>query len=405
MLEAGLAAIDTGAAVRRAVRLEGDILRVQDRSFDLSGVERLVLVGVGKCALDAASVLEEILGERVSDGLVIDVRPGVLKKLEVVGGDHPFPTEKNVDATKRLLAKLEGLTERDLVLAVVSGGGSTLLCQPQNHTCLEEGELLTRLFRSGADIRAINTVRKHTSLARGGQLARRAYPARVVSLIFSDVPEDDLSLVASGPTFRDETSVADARAILALCPAARDLRELDLLETPKEDKYFERVSNVLLLSNRLALAAMAEAASAEGFAPEIVTAEFKGEAGTLGGGMAREIGARPPRTALLYGGESTVRTEGRFSGGRDQELALAALGGLPPDALLAVIDSDGRDNGDHAGALCDALTLEKARAAGLSPEEYLARHDSYAFFEATGDYLRTGPLGSNVSDLVLALKA
>ncbi len=404
MLEAGLQAIDTGAAVRRAVRLEGNSLSVQGQTFDLSGAGRLVLVGVGKCALEAASALEDILGERISDGLVIDIHPGKLKRVEALSGDHPFPTERNMDATRRLIGKLRGLAENDLVLAIISGGGSTLLCQPQNHTCLEERQILECLFRSGADIRTINTVRKHTSSARGGHLAEYAYPARVVSLIFSDVPGDDLASVASGPTFKDETTGEDARKILDSCMPGSALARMELMETPKEEKYFEKVSNILIVSNRVALEAMAEQAKMEGFAPEIISASFSGEARELGAKAAREISLRPKRTALLYGGESTVSIKGGGKGGRNQELALGALSAMEPQELIVSLASDGRDNGDHAGALCDIITLEKARAAGLSPEEYLARNDSYAFFEKTGDFLSTGETGSNVSDLILALK-
>ncbi len=395
--EAGLEAIDTTNAIKKFVENE----KVEPRPGG-----KLIVIGVGKCSLEAAKALEDVLGEKISGGVVIDVHQDGLRRIKSFGGTHPLPTEKNMDATKELIAVLRGLTENDLVLAIVSGGGSTLLCQPKNHTCLEEARIFECLTKAGAGIKEINTVRKHTSLARGGYLAKYAYPARLVSLIFSDVPGDDLEFIASGPTVKDSTTVADAEAVLAKYNALEScgLKDLEFTETPKDDKYFANTRNFLLVSNKTALAAMASAAEARGFKPKVVDAVFSGEAREIGRKIMEELQKQPPGTALLYGGESTVTIRGKGKGGRNQELALAALGALKNGGVILALASDGRDNSDHAGALCDIITWEKAQHLGLNPESFLNNNDAYNFFAQVGDYLLTGDTGANVSDLILALK-
>lgn len=396
--EAGLEAIDTTNAIKKFV---------QNERLELRPGGKLIVVGVGKCSLEAARALEEALGERIFGGVVIDVHQDGLKRIKSFGGTHPLPTEKNVDATKELIAALKGLTKDDLVLAIISGGGSTLLCQPKNHTCLEEARIFECLTNAGAGIHEINTVRKHLSLARGGYLAQYAYPARLVSLIFSDVPGDDLEFVASGPTVKDNTTVADAKAVLAKYKVLEScgLKDLEFIETPKDDKYFMNTRNFLLVSGKTALAAMAKAAEARGFSPKIVDSAFSGEARELGVEIAQELQARPPGTVLLYAGESTVTVRGKGKGGRNQELALAALQAIRNGGIVLALASDGRDNSDHAGALCDIITWEKAQHLGLNPEAFLSNNDAYNFFLQVGDYLLTSDTGANVSDLVIALKS
>lgn len=404
--EAGFAAIDTTEAIIKNVRRDGNFLLVQDKKFELWPDSKLVVIGVGKCSLEAAAALEKILGDRIDCGAVIDVHQNGLKKIKSFSGSHPLPTEKNVDATRELIATLSNLKEKDLVLAIISGGGSTLLCQPQNLTCLEEAKIVECLTRAGANIREMNIVRKHISLARGGYLAKYAYPARVVSLIFSDVPGYELEFVSSGPTFKDTTTVKDAEAVLEKynVRGACGLKNLELIETPKEEKYFEKVENILLVSNQIALEAMAEAAKKAGFAPRIVSYSFSGEARDLGLKIMKELEEQEPGTVLLYGGESTVNIKGKGKGGRNQELALGALRALRGQGVILAFASDGRDNSNHAGALCDIITWGKTQHLGLNPQVFLDNNDAYNFFAQVGDYLITGDTGANVSDLVLALK-
>lgn len=404
--EAGLRVIDTEEVVRRAVRIHGNALLVGNAMFELAEGGKLIVIGVGKCSLEAGRALERILGERLTGGIVMDIHPGKLSRLQTYAGTHPFPTPKNVDATREILAALTGLTEADLVIFMISGGGSTLLCQPQDHTCHDEANILRHLFAAGADIYEINTLRKHTSLARGGHLAKAAYPARVLSLIFSDVPGAEPAFIASGPTVKDETTVMDAERVLAKygIRARCNLPLLKLIETPKDEKYFARVRNVLLVSNELALRAMVHEAAVIGYTASVRTTSLTGEAREVGERIAKEIASAAPRTAYCYGGETTVTVQNpKGKGGRNQELALAALPHLGDAALILTLASDGRDNSDFAGALCDIMTADKAEMLGLDPARFLAENNSAAFFEQAGDYLMTGDTGANVSDLIIVL--
>jgi len=372
---------------------------VKNESFPLNSFERVFFVGVGKCALEAGAAVEGILGERLSDGIILDVHRGELKKIKTFGGTHPLPSIENERATRAIIGLLEGATGKDLVIFAISGGASTLLCQPQDLTCDEEGEIFRMLMRQGAAIEEINTVRKHLSLARGGYLAKHAYPAKVLSLIFSDVPGDDLEFVASGPTVKDITTVADAKKVFEKFGLEKTH---GLIETPKEDKYFEKVKNILLISNKTALEAMAAKARTSGFTPEICTDCLRGEAREEGEKIMAALHKSKPGAALLYGGETTVTVRGNGKGGRNQELALSALHFVKDGEILVSIASDGWDNGEAAGAICDKITKEKA--GNLDVEDYLARNDSYAFFEKTGAQIMTGETGSNVSDLIIAIK-
>ena len=307
---------------------------------------------------------------------------------------------------------LSGRAESDLVIMLISGGGSTLLClPPPAMTCFDEGVLFAELTAKGAPIQDINTVRKHLSRARGGALAAIAYPAEVVSLIVSDVPGNDLSSIASGPTVLDSSTVADAQAILEAYGVAVSAH-IAFIETPKEQKYFDRVANILFITNQDALSAMLDEAKRHGYAAEIVDKQFAGEARDVGRAVIEKLHTSPSRTALLYAGESTVSlSSGGLApqkpvgeGGRNQELALAVLEYLNPDELILPFASDGHDNTDHAGVIADADTLAHAKEKNLSVTDYLDTHRSYDFFTATNDALITGYIGSNVSDLLIALK-
>lgn len=401
--EAGLAAIDTETVFRSAVRHEGGVIHFFDARRCLGRGGRLFILAIGKTALGAAKVIEERLGPIISDGIAYDVREGKLSKIRAYAGDHPFPTDRNEWVTGEILSMLSGLSEHDVVLAVISGGASALLAAPSGIVPAREAALITDMFRAGLDINLMNTVRKHLSRARGGFLAKVAYPASIVTAAISDVPGNDLNFVGSAPTIRDASTIADARRVLADYKLLTPDLEAALLETPKDDRYFKRSSAFLALSSRTALDAMAHRAEAEGFAAKIVTDELQGEAREVALRIAREISETPPGTALLYGGETTVTVSGGGKGGRNQELALAALAHLPPDCLILPFASDGRDRSDVAGAICDILTKERALALGLDPAPLLRANDEYDFFKATGSAVVTGDTGSNVSDLIIAL--
>ncbi len=408
LAEAAFQSLDTRAVIRKAVSSTAGELRVSGTTFPLTGNGRIFIVGVGKCSLEAVLELEAILGERIAGGAVIDVRqPEVLpKRTRFFLGDHPFPTENNIKATAEIIKLLSQLNQDDLVIFVISGGGSALLCQPDSHTYLEEVELTKHLFRTGATIGELNTVRKHLSLARGGYLAKQVYPARVVSLIFSDVPGNNLEFISSGPTIKDDSTIEDAKRIIIKYDASHKGETIikHLLETPKEDKYFERVTNLLVLTNETALQAMADLAPSLGLTATIKDTAIAGEARVMGEAIARALRLAPAGSLHLYGGETTVVIHGVGHGGRNQELALGALSLLTAGECVLAFASDGVDNGDHGGALCDTITGERARAVGLDPVVLLDQNDSYTFFAKVGDYLDTGYVGANVSDLIIALK-
>lgn len=406
ILESGLRAVETRQVIESQVQLDGGTLHVSGHEYDLNAYERVYLFGIGKCAADACSVLEEKLGERLEGGIVLDVRGVPLKKLRSEVGTHPLPSEKNVAVTEDIAEMLDQATENDLVLTVISGGGSALMCLPNDMACEALAEITQILIESGATIQEINIVRKHLSKIQGGWFAQRAYPAKVVSLIFSDVPGDDIATIASGPTVRDTSTRQDAKHVLnrydvfELCT----LPHCEVAETPKEMRYFKGVDNILVCTNKTALHAMSLQAKSMGYDVHMQSASVQGEARIIGGQMLTE--QIEPHSCYLFGGETTVRVHNENGkGGRNQEVALGSLLSTKNDVVVVASASDGWDNSDVAGALADTTTLQKAQELGLDVEDYLERNMSYDFFQQTGDALKTGRLGSNVSDLYIVLSA
>ena len=404
--EAGYKAINTEEVVRDKVRVVDGELCIGDNKYKIDG-RRVFYVGVGKCAITAGHVLERILGDALTAGVALDiadVNPNSGSKIEVQIGTHPLPSEVNVRGAKRIIGFLADKNENDLVIFVVSGGGSTMLCLPQDPmTADAESALFQELTGKGAPIQEMNTVRKHISRARGGALAAASYPAEVISLIFSDVPDNDVATISSGPTALDSSTVRDAQAILT--KYGIEAKDVEFIETQKDEKYFTHVTNILILSNKDALSGMKSEAVRRGYETTIVNEHFTGEARDIGRTVAEKLHSSAPKTAFLYAGESTVTLdEHAGSGGRNQEMAIAALECLNTDELIMPFASDGRDNTDHAGAIADETTRAHARDKNLSTKEYLDVHRSYDFFKSSGDALITGYTGSNVSDLMIALK-
>ncbi len=405
--ETGLEAINTSNVLKNLVKINRDLLNIKSDQFNLDGNKKVIFIGIGKCAVEAGEVFEEILGEYLTSGAVIDVKStDTFKKLTSFKGSHPLPSSENIEATKKIVALLNGLTKEDLVIFLISGGGSTLLCLPEKDGSEEEIAIVKGLMSKGATIQETNIVRKHLSLARGGWLAKYAYPAKVVSLIFSDVPGNDINFIASGPTVKDITTIADAEKVLAKYEI--NIEKDSLIETPKEEKYFENVKNILALSNQTALDAMAEKAKELEMNPKICNNKITGEASEVGKMIAEEIHKANKNDILLYGGETTVTLRlhsgqtGR--GGRNLQLALSALQYLNDDEIIMTIASDGRDNGAFGGAVCDIITKKTIENAGLSLEASLKDNDAYPLFEKIGNYLDMGDTGSNVADLIIAMK-
>lgn len=405
IIEAGLQAIDTEKVIKENISLNGNTLIVKDESFSLSSVQRIFIVGIGKCSARGAFALEGILGDKLSGGIALDISESYSsQKLTYLSGDHPFPSDKNVNATAKIITLLESLNGNDLVIFIVSGGGSVLLTQPTGITVADEVALTQELFEKGATIQELNTVRKHISLARGGNLLKYAHPAKSISVIFSDVPGNDITFIASGPTVKDKTTVMDAEAILhkyyisVISPKV-------LIETPKDDMYFESSKTFLLVSNEVALRAMADEATTAGYKVHIETSTLTGEAKDVGRKIVSDLHSAPSKSVFLYGGETTVTMENTHGeGGRNQELVLSLLKDIKEGEIIASVASDGHDDTPFAGALCDMITVKKVEEKGLDVGSFLTIHNSYAFWKEAEDYLETGLTGSNVSDFVIALK-
>lgn len=407
---AGLEAIDIATALTRELTLADNILSVgahpdHTRVIPLTG-RRVYFVGVGKCAFGAADAIEKLFGEKLAGGIALDVTPANTSgRVERLTGTHPLPSETNVAATKKILTFLALRDASDLVLMLISGGGSTLLCAPEGAmTANDESALFHDLTTKGASIQEINTVRKHTSRARGGGLAAVASPATVLALIVSDVPGNDISFISSGPTVCDTTSISDAKAVLThygiTAPATTHF-----IETPKDPALFAHIHTTLFLTSGAALTAMEKVASTRGYHTEVVETAYAGEAQTLAHAIVERLHTALPNTVHLYAGEATVSIgNARGKGGRNQELALAALAHLRDNELILPIASDGYDNTDHAGAIADTTTRSHALEKGVSSDEALASHASYDFFTTTGDALITGAIESNVSDIIIAIK-
>jgi glycerate-2-kinase len=380
------------------VKRRGNILSIAGKKFDLDKFKRVFVVGAGKVSFEAGVFLEEILGDRINGGAVIDVKGGRLKKIKSFVGDHPYPSERNIRATKEVVGILEKAKKDDLVIVIVSGGGSTLLSTPQRMSGHVLRDLTQELLREEADIREINIARKHIPGVHGGDLAKIAYPATVVGLIFSDVPFSDLSIVASGPTFFDRTTNADAVKVLK----KYNLPPVKFSETPKDRKYFKKVSNILIVDNKTALRAMAKEAKKFGFRASIIDNHLRGEAKLVGRRLI--CLAKGKKAVFLFGGETMVKVSGKGKGGRNQELVLGAVEFLKPGQLIVSVASDGKDNIlEAAGALADAKTKQRAKKLGLDPRQFLVANDSYHFFKKTGDVIITGMTGSNISDLMMVI--
>jgi glycerate 2-kinase len=428
ILSAGLDAADPVRLVRASLALKGRALLVGGRSHPLKG--RLALLAVGKAASTMARAAEEILGAHISGGLAVDVSAPKepLQRIRVLVAGHPVPDARGTEAALQAEALADGLGKDDLLLVLLSGGGSALLPAPALGITLQaKAETTSLLLRAGATIHELNTVRKHLSRLKGGGLARCAAPAQVITLVLSDVVGDDLSTIASGPTEPDPTTFADAVAVLRarsvwkrVPPSVRSRLEAgsrgEVPETAKAgDPFFKRVTTRIVGSNRLSVEAAALKARALGYRPLILTTRLEGEAREVARvlvSILRECvqDSRPaaPPVCLLCGGETTVTVLGDGRGGRNQELAVAAVPGLaafPGHALFASLATDGKDGmSDAAGGVVDETTLARADALGLAPPSaFLQSSDSWSFLGPLGDLIVTGPTGTNVVDLTILL--
>lgn len=423
-----VSAVDPCQCVHSHLSLSRSILTAGKKEYDLDRYQRVIVVGAGKASAPMARAVEEILGDRITDGLVC-VKYGhtdVLKRVQLREAAHPVPDEAGVAAAREMLALMEGVDERTLVICLLSGGGSALFVSPaEGITLADKMETTKLLLASGADISAVNTVRKHLSAVKGGRFAAAAAPATLLTLVLSDVIGDPLDVIASGPTAPDPGTYADAFAVLKnyglLERVPRRVRETlekgaggAKPETPKPgDPLFRSVQNLIVGSNRQALAAGRTKAVELGFNTMVLSSRLRGEAREIAKVFAatafeiREMNQPVAAPAcLLAGGEATVTLRGNGKGGRNQEMALAFALEIPglENVLFLSGGTDGNDGPtDAAGAFADGQALAAGADKGASASDYLARNDSYHFFERLGDLLITGPTRTNVMDIQVLL--
>lgn len=370
IIDAGLDSINTNRIINNKVKLIDNNLIIENykksiKKINIKKFKKIVVIGFGKASSLMAKHIEKVLGNKIDDGLVISTKKVKLKRIKVVRGTHPYPSQTNVNATKKLVELVKGLDKDDLVLSLVSGGGSALLCYP-NMPFKRYTKEINKHFASGIDIVALNKIRKRLSKVKGGKLAKLT-KAKIVSLIFSDVVRDDLSTIASGPT------------------VGKGLRNAD---------------NILLLNNQVALEAMKKKALSLGLTPVIITNKLKGEARIIGKKFIKKI-KNKKNIALLFAGETTVTVKGSGKGGRNQELCLGSMEEISKlkNAVLVSIGSDGMDGPtDAAGAIIDDKSFKKSINKKLDYEKYLKNNDAYHFFKKTNELIFTGLTGSNVAD-------
>lgn len=428
IFRAGLRAAQPAEAIRRLCRLEENRLHLGDNRFDLARIGRILVVGAGKATAAMARAVEDLLGDRIEAGLIC-VKHGhtaPLHRIETIEAGHPLPDASGMAAGRCILSMAQGAGPTDLVIVLLSGGGSALLPLPAPGLTLADKLAATDLLLSReATIQEINALRKHLSAIKGGRLAQAAAPAAVVTLALSDVVGDAPEVIASGPTVPDSTTFADCLAIVRRHGIAAHLPPPILAhleagaagrreETPKADTHgWDHARHLIVGSNRLALAAAAHQAQALGYAPFILTDGLEGDTHAAARDhidLARRIlcghGPVRPPACVLSGGETTLRLQGGGRGGRNQEFALTAcplIDGLETVVLLSA-GTDGSDGPtDAAGALADPTSLHRAREAGLDIRDHLSNNDAYPFFQKLGDLLITGPTGTNVMDVNVLL--
>ncbi|MEM0171653.1 MAG: glycerate kinase, partial [Thermoproteota archaeon] len=415
ILEEGLKAADPKSSVKEALNNLRD---------EINRARRIFIIGFGKASVSMAESCEEELKDKIHDGAVITPR-GVkeknLRKIKVFEGTHPIPSEINVDSTKKLISICSNLTSDDLVICLISGGGSSLFTFPADGISLEEKKLATDvLLKSGADIKEINAIRKHISKVKGGQLLNFLKPAKVISLILSDVVGDSVEYIASGPTSPDSSTFKDAYNVIKKYNLMSKLPKSvveriekglrgEITETLKpENKIFNNVKNVVVSNNMKSLVSMKNRAISLGYNSMILTSYAQGESREVGKflcAIMKQISSydtpiKKP-ACLILGGETTVTVKGKGKGGRNQELVLSVVlnsKGIK-NFVFASVGSDGIDGcTDAAGAIADNFLLEEAAKINLEPEEFLENNDSYNFFKQTGNLIFTGPTGTNVND-------
>lgn len=431
---AGLQAVDPVNAIKRVVKRSGQLLDIRGKKYNLDQFNRVIVVGAGKAGAPMAKAIEDILGDKITEGHV-NVRYGhlirneslnIVRRINIHEAGHPVPDQQGLEGARAIFNILDKADAMDLVICLISGGGSALLPFPVDGISLAEKQQTTSLLLScGASIHEINSIRKHISLSKGGMLAKAAFPASTITLVISDVIGDPLDTIASGPTMPDTTTFSDCMNILKKygiinrMPAAvleyikRGVSGL-VKETPKPgDRIFDRVFNLIIANNMDAITVAKNRASALGYNSMILSTMIAGETREVAralAAVAKEIkkSGNPimPPACVISGGETTVTLRGKGLGGRNQEFVLTSaieIAGLR-DMVILSAGTDGTDGQtDAAGALADGDTVERALKLGLNPLRHLQDNDSYHFFQRLGDLLITCPTNTNVMDIRVIL--
>ena len=427
-VEAALTAVEPGRLIASKVRLAGGQLVVGSERFDLTKFRRILVIGGGKAGGPMAKALELVLGSRITAGLVNvpDSRPEEVRtdRIALHRASHPLPNRDGLEGVEAMLDLVGTPAKDDLVVSLISGGGSSLLPMPREGISLADKVEVTKgLLRAGATIQEINVVRKHLSSFKGGWLAQKLHPATVVSLVISDVVGNRLDSIASGPLYPDASTFGDAIQVLKKYRLLGSVPEAvsallgkgvegKLPETPKPGSpYFKKVSNIIIGSNDEASSAAVRYLRSRGQKPILLTTSLEGEARFAGmflGSVASHASTRPRPSSYVLGGETTVTVSGSGVGGRNQEFALGAAVKIDENhgVALAAVGTDGLDGPTGAaGAMVDGHTVTRGRALGFSPEDVLLQNDTFRFFGALGDLITTGPTGTNVNDIAVVVVA
>ncbi len=418
ILSSAIQSVEPANAVRNFIHRDGDLLKVNNKTYDLLRYDHIYIIAIGKAARAMSEEVGFILADRLTRAYVVPKQmfsPNDTR-FEIISGGHPVPNQNSILAGQMIEKACQKFTAKDLVFCLISGGGSALVTLPVQGLLLPDLQNLTSLLlASGARIDEINTLRRHLDNIKGGGLARMVAPASLISLILSDVVNSPLETIASGPTAPDPSTLSDAFQVLEKYQLTSKVPESILdhlqngIETLKQnDPIFELVQNVLIADNFLAAKAAGEQAQKSGLKVVHLGNSWQGEARKVASELCNILKSTPDHNlCLIAGGETTVTISGQGSGGRNQELALAAISELAgmSDVLLVTLATDGEDGPtDAAGAVVSGLTAKRAKDAGLSVTDYLNHNDSYHFFEQLGDLLKIGSTGTNVNDLTFLFR-
>ncbi len=430
IINKSLLSVNPYNCVAEKIDIRGDNLFISDNKIGINKINNIYVIGVGKAVIPMAKAVVDKIGNRIRSGLLIskhqiEKKNRVFKeKIQICYGGHPIPSQQSIESTNKLVAFLKKVKENDLIINLISGGGSALMVLPYEGITLDDiGYLTNVLLKCGATIQEINTIRKHIDKIKGGGLARLTYPTRMETLILSDVLGDQISMIASGPTAMDETTYTDAWGIIHKYNIENEIPKSitkhlmkgmqgDVQETIKfNDEVMNKITNTIIGSLATAITSAEKTAREIGFNTVILSTKLIGEAREVGKVFGSILSnmvetdylIRKPACAIA-GGETTVTISGNGKGGRNQEVALGAVGQIDNlrDCCLISIATDGEDGPtDAAGAYVTGRTKSRAKEKGLNYEHYLADNDAYNFFKKTGNLVKIGPTGTNVNDLIL----